>query len=84
MDEPVKRLEKIHDEFRACKDENFRLKFDEVKILMMKYDSDEYDLNQLKTVLIITNGFKDHDLIKDIRKSILLRHGEKLNKIYEG
>ncbi len=67
------RLEKIYDEFEVCEDEQRRLKFDEVKTLMIKYDNDESDLNVLKTVLIITKGFKNHDLIKEIRSSIYNR-----------
>ena len=70
------RLEKIYDEFRSCEDENFRLKFDEVKKVMQKYDDDQFDINVYKTVLVISKSFKDHESISEIRKSILNRYEE--------
>jgi hypothetical protein len=77
MDKPVERLEKIYDEFEACLDVN--LDWDKVRDLMIKYDNHQSDINILKTVMIITKGFKNHEKVKDIRESIVMKY-ENLKK----
>jgi len=67
---------KESDKFLKMYDEYFTLinnnEFDKVKELMKKSLSDpEVSPGELKTILIITKGFKKHEIIGETRKIVL-------------
>ena len=72
----IEHLMDIHYAFKAVLD----LKdYDEAAKMMMTY-GEENDVNELKMILVITQSFKEHDILGEPRKRLLRIFENKLDK----
>lgn len=55
--------------------------FEEAEKLLIEYSSDKKDVNEMKTLLIITNGFKTHRLLRKSRIKLLTAFNSKMEAL---
>lgn len=75
-DDLISRLGKIHD-FIDEQFENTHLGHRILKTLILGFNDELFHLSEIKTVLVISKPFKEHDLIRDPRAALLETYNAK-------
>ena len=63
----IKHLMDLHYE---CRDYIENKTFEEFKVFLESFLREDVDVNELRTILIITKSFKENEILKEVRQKI--------------
>lgn len=72
-DKLIAKLEEIYDRVDEIMEDQ---SYNKLLEYMKEFDNDNTDINSLKTILVATKSFRENEIIKSVRKSILERYNK--------